>query len=138
VQTSLTTAAASNVKYAAIAVAAIELTSFTFVGYKAYSFVTSTTQSTDLVQIGTLIHLICSALKALVALQIHSHASCQTERTPANSHQLSKSLHIVAGISMIAATVFCSFLYFHNGTVAVPAIVQFLCFTLMHWLFNKL
>ena len=67
-----------NLRYSAIAVAAIELTSFTVVGYKAFSFITQTTESTDLVQIGTLLHLICSILKGFLAVQVHEHATSST------------------------------------------------------------
>jgi hypothetical protein len=38
-----------NLRYSAIAVAAIELTSFTVVGYKAFSYIFSTSEATDLV-----------------------------------------------------------------------------------------
>ena len=57
-----------NLRYLAITVAAIELTSFTVVGYKAYSFISNSTTPTDFVQLGTLVHLISSVLKGSVAV----------------------------------------------------------------------
>ena len=127
-----------NLRYLAIAVAAIELTSFTVVGYKAYSFISDSTSPTDLVQMGTLIHLISSVLKGSVAVQLHEHASSPTERTPVNNHHLSKSLYIVTAIGIIVAVMIGGFLYLHDGTVAMPTLVQCVVFTMMHWMFNKL
>ena len=127
-----------NLRYLAIAVAAIELTSFTVVGYKAYSFISASNSPTDLVQLGTMIHLISSVLKGYVAVQLHEHASCPTARTPANNFHLSKSLYLVTVIGLAVAVMISSFLYWHDGTVAVPNLVQCVAFTMMHWMFQKL
>ena len=77
-------------------------------------------------------------LKGYVAVQLHEHASSPTDRTPANNFHLSKSLYIVTAICMAVAVMIGGFLFWHDGTLSVPTLVQCLAFTLMHWIFTKL
>ena len=76
-------------------VAVVESASFAYIGSKGYTFTTRSTHVPDLIQLGVLAHMVTSALKAFLAVQLHEHASNTTDRTPVNTYHLSKSLFFV-------------------------------------------
>jgi VIT1/CCC1 family predicted Fe2+/Mn2+ transporter len=79
--------------------------------------------------------MLTAGFKTFIAVQLHEHSSEVTERTPANTRHLTKSLFMINALAIGVATLTVAFLYLHNGTLAVPIWISGLLFAIMHFSF---
>lgn len=126
-----------NLRLAALAVTIYETFSFSYVGYHAYTF-TQETGLDSLIHLGSTAHMFAAALKTFIAISLHHHSTHITDRTPANTRHLTKSLFMITALALAIGTVTFVFLYLHNGTISIAAIVSAVLLALLHLRLSEL
>ena len=125
-------------KIGAITMITFEVITSCVLATKAFQFVSiQTTLNTDVVQLGTLVHLFSSFMQIAAAFSVHNHATHITERTPQNTQILSRFLNLVTAISVLVGVVTMMLLNSH-GVPKMPSFFRISLVALVHFGFKIL
>ena len=125
-------------KYSAIVMIIYEVMTSVVIATKAFQFISiQSSLNTDVVQLGTLIHLFASAMRIAAGFALHNYSSHITERTPKNTLQLSSFLKLVSVISFTFGAVTLYVLHNH-GVTKMPAFIQLAVTAILHGIFKIL